>query len=43
VTPADLLAHCRSMLAAYQVPKAFTFAPSLPRTPSGKVLRRELR
>lgn len=40
--PDELDAHCRASLAAYQVPKAFSFASTLPRTPSGKLLRREL-
>ena len=42
-SPEELAAHCRGVLGAYQVPKAFTFAARLPRTPSGKLLRRELR
>ena len=41
-TPAELAEHCRARLATYQVPKAFAFAETLPRTPSGKLLRREL-
>jgi long-chain acyl-CoA synthetase len=38
----ELEAFCRHSLAAYKVPRAFQFVSDLPRTPSGKVLRREL-
>jgi long-chain acyl-CoA synthetase len=38
-----LMAHCRARLAAYKCPRSIEFAPSLPRTPTGKLLRRVLR
>ncbi len=38
-----LLDHCRGQLARFKVPKAITFLDALPRNPSGKVLKRELR
>jgi O-succinylbenzoic acid--CoA ligase len=39
----QLLAHCRSRLAAYKIPKLVRLTERpLPRTPSGKLLRREL-
>jgi O-succinylbenzoic acid--CoA ligase len=39
----DLRAHCAGALASYKVPKRFTLVSEpLPRTPSGKLLRREL-
>ena len=38
-----LVEHCRAQLARYKVPKEITFLDALPRNPSGKVLKRELR
>jgi len=42
-TPDELLDHCRAQLAKFKVPRAITFIDALPRNPSGKVLKRELR
>jgi fatty-acyl-CoA synthase len=42
-TADDLLEHCRANLASFKVPAAVTFVTALPRNPSGKVLKRELR
>jgi long-chain acyl-CoA synthetase len=39
----DLMSHCRSRLASYKCPRSIEFAGSLPRTPTGKLLRRVLR
>ena len=39
----ELLERCRSELARFKVPQAITFVDALPRNPSGKVLKRELR
>jgi o-succinylbenzoate---CoA ligase len=39
---ADLLAHCAARLARFKVPKDVRFAAELPRTRSGKLLRRAL-
>lgn len=38
----ELIAHARSRLAPHEVPKTIEFVPELPRTGSGKVLRRLL-
>jgi fatty-acyl-CoA synthase len=42
VDPAAVEARCRAALAGYKVPRLVDFVTELPRTPSGKVLRREL-
>jgi fatty-acyl-CoA synthase len=42
-TAEDLAEHCRSQLARFKVPKEIVFVEALPRNPSGKVLKRELR
>jgi O-succinylbenzoic acid--CoA ligase len=42
VTPEELQAHCVTRLARFKVPKEIRFAERLPRTASGKLLRREL-
>ncbi|QUD87985.1 long-chain-fatty-acid--CoA ligase [Phenylobacterium montanum] len=43
VSAADLIAHCKKRIAGYKCPKSVDFIAVLPRNPSGKVLRRELR
>jgi len=43
VTPDELVEHCRGQLARFKVPKDVVFVEALPRNPSGKVLKRELR
>ncbi len=40
---AELIAHCRSKLTLYKAPRAVEFAADLPRTPTGRLLRRKLR
>ena len=40
---AAIIAHCRQHIAGYKTPKSVDFVATLPRNPSGKVLRRELR
>lgn len=43
VSREELVEFCRARLAKYKVPKHITFIEELPRTPSGKVLKRTLR
>jgi fatty-acyl-CoA synthase len=40
---AELLAFCRGRLAAFKAPRAVRLARELPRSPSGKLLKQELR
>jgi long-chain acyl-CoA synthetase len=42
-TAEQVIAHCREDLAAYKVPTAVEFVDELPKSPIGKILRRELR
>ena len=43
VDPAGLIEHCRPHLAKFKVPTDVFLIDALPRNPSGKVLKRELR
>ena len=43
VTENELIAFCRSQMAAYKYPRAVFFVDELSKTASGKILRRELR
>ena len=43
LTEVDLIAYCRKSLAGYKTPRIVEFRDALPRTPIGKILRRELR
>ena len=43
VTEVDILGFARSHLAGYKVPRGVSFAEELPKTGSGKVLKRQLR
>jgi fatty-acyl-CoA synthase len=40
---ADLTAYGRERLATFKVPKQVEFIDALPKNPSGKILKRELR
>ena len=42
-SPEELIEHCRQQLARFKVPKHVELVDALPRNPSGKVLKRELR
>jgi acyl-CoA synthetase (AMP-forming)/AMP-acid ligase II len=39
----ELVAHCRRHLGGYKLPRRVEFVAGLPRNPSGKVLKKELR
>lgn len=41
--PAELSAYCAERLAAYKYPRRVEILSVLPKTTSGKILRRELR
>ena len=40
---AEIIEHCRPHLAAYKLPRSVRFVPDLPKTSTGKVMRRELK
>jgi len=39
----DIIAYTRTRIAGYKIPRSIDFVDVLPRNPSGKILRRELR
>jgi long-chain acyl-CoA synthetase len=39
----ELVAFCRTRMAAYKYPRRIEIVDELPKTPSGKILRRALR
>jgi long-chain acyl-CoA synthetase len=43
LTEAQILAYCRENMTAYKQPRVIEFRDELPKTPVGKILRRELR
>ncbi len=43
LTEQDIIGFARQKIAGFKVPKSVDFLPVLPRNPSGKVLKRELR
>jgi acyl-CoA synthetase (AMP-forming)/AMP-acid ligase II len=43
VTPAELIEWARERIAGYKLPKSVDFIDALPRNPTGKILKRELR
>jgi long-chain acyl-CoA synthetase len=40
---ADIISHCRQHLAGYKVPRLVSFVSDLPKTSTGKIMRRALR
>ncbi|RPH66258.1 MAG: long-chain-fatty-acid--CoA ligase, partial [Burkholderiales bacterium] len=43
LTKEAVIEHCRARLTGYKIPRLVEFRDTLPKTPIGKVLRRELR
>ncbi len=43
VTEEELIGHCRERMAAYKYPRSVVLLEELPKTVTGKILRRELR
>ncbi len=43
LTKESVIEHCRTSLTSYKVPRHVEFRDALPKTPIGKILRRELR
>ena len=43
LTVEEILAYCKANLTGYKLPKHVEFRKELPKTPVGKILRRELR
>lgn len=43
VTPEELIAHCKARMSAYKYPRLVVLVDELPKTVTGKILRRELR
>ncbi len=39
----EIIAHCKKELAGFKVPKVVVIADELPKTPTGKILKRDLR
>ena len=42
-TPEELIEHCKERMAAYKYPRSVVLLDELPKTVTGKILRRELR
>ena len=43
MTDDDVIAHARQHLAGYKIPRSVTWSSELPKTGSGKILKRDLR
>jgi long-chain acyl-CoA synthetase len=42
-TPDELIAYCKERMAAYKYPREVRLVPELPKGPTGKILKKELR
>ncbi len=43
ITEEEMIEHCKKHLAGFKVPKKVVFMDALPKTPTGKILKRDLR
>ncbi|MFT5033887.1 MAG: acyl-CoA synthetase (AMP-forming)/AMP-acid ligase II, partial [Bacteroidia bacterium] len=43
LTPDELVEFCRDKLAGYKIPRAVEYVDALPRNPTGKILKKDLR
>jgi long-chain acyl-CoA synthetase len=43
LTQQDVLAHCKKFLTDYKIPKSIVFRDELPKSPVGKILRKDLK
>lgn len=43
LSAAEIIAHCKTLLADYKVPKSVVFRDELPKSPVGKILRKDLK
>lgn len=43
VTPEEVIAFCQERLAKFKCPRDVRILPALPKSPIGKILRKELR
>jgi long-chain acyl-CoA synthetase len=43
LTAEQVIAHCRTVLTDYKVPRSVVFRDELPKTPIGKILRKTLK
>ena len=42
-TEEEIMAHCKKHLSSFKVPKKIIFVEALPKTPTGKILKRQMR
>jgi long-chain acyl-CoA synthetase len=43
VSADDIIRHCRALLTDYKVPKSIIIRDELPKSPIGKILRKDLK
>ncbi len=43
ITEAEIIEHCKKHLSSFKVPKKILFVEALPKTPTGKILKRQMR